>query len=95
MFNKEEVEKLAKLSRITLTEKEAQSLSKEFSQIVDYVSILQKIDVSTDEELDSHRNIMREDKSPHKKEEYTKKLLEEAPEKEKGYVKVSKVLKTE
>ncbi|MAZ41121.1 Asp-tRNA(Asn)/Glu-tRNA(Gln) amidotransferase GatCAB subunit C [bacterium] len=95
MIDKNEVEKLAKLSRITLTEEEIESLSKEFSQIVDYVSLLQSVDVKEEDELDSHRNIMREDVQPHESGKYTKDLIKEAPETEKNYIKVNKVLSTD
>ena len=95
MIDKDEVEKLAKLSRITLTEEEIESLSKEFSQIVDYVSLLQSVDVKEEGELDSHRNIMREDGESHESGKYTKDLIKEAPETEKNYIKVNKVLSTD
>ena len=92
MFNKDEIKKLAKLSRITLTDEEEESLSKEFSQIVDYVSELKKVEVGVASDTDTHKNIMREDSIPHEKRIYTKKLLYSAPSTEKGYIKVNKVL---
>jgi len=95
MFNKKEIEKLAKLSRITLSGEEAESLSKEFSKIVDYVSILQRIEVEENDNLGIHINIMREDGEPHKKGEHTENILKEAPETQNSYIKVNKVLNTE
>lgn len=45
-ITKTEIEKLAKLARVGLTETETESLAKEMSAILDYVKQLDEVDVS-------------------------------------------------
>ena len=46
MINKEEVEKIAKLARIELTEEEIKRFQKDFSDILDYFKLLKKVNTS-------------------------------------------------
>lgn len=93
-MNSEEVLKLAKLARIGVSAEEAESLSHEFEAILGYVGQVKTI---TNEELritneHSLRNIMRDDTNPHESGIYTDAVLENAPAKERGYIKVKKIL---
>lgn len=93
-MNSEEVLKLAKLARIGISAEEAESLSHEFEAILGYVGQVKTI---TNEELritneHSLRNIMRDDTNPHESGIYTDAVLENAPAKERGYIKVKKIL---
>jgi len=94
MITRKEVQHIAKLARLGLTEKEIEKFRRELSSILDYVAKLKKIDVSRVEPTSHPRlvkNIMREDESKDEKIEVRKKLIEMAPNKEKGYVKVKSV----
>lgn len=94
MISKEEVQHIAKLARLGLTEKEIEKFQKEFSAILDYIEKLKKVDI-LNIDLTSHsiliENIMRPDESE-KPNLKNKKLLELAPETKNSYLKVKPVL---
>ncbi len=91
-----QVEHIAELARIELTEKEKEKFTKDLSSILDYVEKLNQIDTSEVEpiaQVTGLENVMREDKeikSP--KSKVQSKLLKEAPSKKGDYIKVPKIL---
>jgi len=92
-MNAEEVLKLAKLARIEVPAEEAESLSHEFDAILGYVGQVKEVSVSiTKESPWGLKNIMRDDTNPHESGIYTDSILENAPAKENGYIKVKKIL---
>jgi len=97
MISKKEVKHIAKLARLTLTEKEIVKYQKELSKILDYIEKLKEVNVSEIEPT-SHpffvENIMRKDieKIPDSKLQILKKLIELAPETEDRYLKVKKII---
>ena len=96
MIKKEEVEKLAELSRIEITEAEKETLAKEIESILAYISEIQKVSSDVSAEGEKHLvNVMREDKSPHESGVYTEVLLEAMPKCERGFLKVKKILNQE
>lgn len=96
-MDKVQVLKLAGLSRIKLSEEEAESLSHEFEAILKYVGEvkevgkLSKLDKLNKEDFPT-RNVMRSDSEGHESGLYTEKILAEAPEREGSYIKVKKIL---
>ena len=95
MISKEEVEHIAKLARLGLTEREIEKFQKELSSILDYIEKLKEVDV-TGVEPTSHsilvENIMREDQESLKLKTQNSKLLDLAPDKKDNYLKVKQVL---
>ena len=95
MITKKEVDHIAKLARLGLTEKEKEKFKKELSAILDYIRQLEELDISKVQPT-SHsvwmENVMREDKTRSLNPEVRKKLVEAAPEKKKGYIKVKAIL---
>jgi len=93
MITKEEVQHIAKLAQLGLTEKEIEKMRKELSKILDYIEKLKEVDISKIEPT-SHsiklENVMRIDQS--EKPPKSKKLLELAPETKKGYLKTKSIL---
>ena len=90
-----EIEKLAKLSRIKITDAEKKKLSKDIENIFEYVSEIQEIssNLQDDNFLNSRFvNVMREDGESHKSGIYTEKILKEAPDIEDNYIRVKKIL---
>ena len=94
-----EVEHIAKLARIHLTEKE--KYSKELSSILGYVEKLQRVNTDNIEEtsqVTGLRNVYRQDQATdiwkvdkdHQKNR--EKLLSNAPNKKSDYIKVKQVL---
>ena len=63
MIKQADLEHLAKLARIKLTEEDKKSLIKEFDSILSYVDQLKKVPVSMDAEgrVGAVKNVMRED----------------------------------
>jgi aspartyl-tRNA(Asn)/glutamyl-tRNA(Gln) amidotransferase subunit C len=95
MITKEEVEHLAKLARLGLTEKEMKEIQKDLSLILDYFNLLKEI--NTEEiEPTSHpiltKPYLRKDEVLKSPSEKIQKLIEMAPQKEKGYIKVKSIL---
>ncbi|PIR90335.1 Asp-tRNA(Asn)/Glu-tRNA(Gln) amidotransferase GatCAB subunit C [bacterium (Candidatus Gribaldobacteria) CG07_land_8_20_14_0_80_33_18] len=90
MVSKKEVCHIAKLARIGLKDTEIEKMQKELSLILDYFKNLAEVDISKVKLIsDSIFNVTREDKI--KTEENIFKLIETAPQKEKGYIKVKSV----
>jgi len=96
MITRKEVEHIAKLARLGLPEKEIEKMKGELSKILDYIEKLKEVDVS-EAEPTSHsvkvKNVMRRDEKISKSEiRNLKKLLEMAPDKKDGFVKVKSIL---
>jgi len=93
MIDTKEIEKLAGLTRIDISEEEKEKLQGEIESILVYVSEIREVSrEKTGLEVGRIYNVMREDGDPHAPEMYTKRLLDEVPQREGGYVKVKKIL---
>ena len=97
MISKKQVEHIAKLARIELTEEEKEKFTKELSSILDYVEQLDKVDTSKVKSLSQVtglESVMREDEQQkiENRKQKVEKLLKEAPSKKGDYVKVPKIL---
>ncbi|MFA5838538.1 MAG: Asp-tRNA(Asn)/Glu-tRNA(Gln) amidotransferase subunit GatC [Candidatus Paceibacterota bacterium] len=93
MITNEELKNLSKLARIDIKDEELLGLSKDINSILDYVGQIQNVSIDKDvKNVNSLKNIMREDKNPHVGGEFSKDLLKEAPDKKDSYVKVKKIL---
>lgn len=95
MISKEQVQHVAKLARLGLGAKEIAKMQKELSSILDYIKLLEKVDISQVMPT-SHsmpiENIMREDEAKQESPETVNKILDQAPMKEKGYIRVKGIL---
>jgi aspartyl-tRNA(Asn)/glutamyl-tRNA(Gln) amidotransferase subunit C len=89
----EEVEKIANLARLYLSEDEKKKLSKELSVILEYMAKLNELNTSTVKPL-SHpldlKNVYREDQLGESLS--TAEALKNAPDKTDKYFKVPKVI---
>ncbi len=93
MIEKKDVEKLANLSRIDISEEEKMIFIKDLDAILGYVSDIQKIATTeVKPQAGKLRNIMREDENPHSSGEFTQSIMKEAPDTKGGYLKVKKIL---
>ncbi len=96
MISKKEVKHIAELARLGLKESEASKFQKELSSILNYVEKLKKLDVSSVSPT-SHplaaENVFRQDEVKKEKPSRVGKLLDSAPEKKKGYIKVKSILR--
>lgn len=90
----QDIAHLAALARIELAPDEVSSLQSEIADIVGYVSDIQSLttDAATTKEVGPVHNVFRPDVVTNNPNEYTERLLGAAPETEKGYVLVKKIL---
>jgi aspartyl-tRNA(Asn)/glutamyl-tRNA(Gln) amidotransferase subunit C len=88
----EEVKKIAELARIEISAEEARAFASEIESILSYVSEIQSVATTGNMEREGECNVVREDGEPHESGVYTEALLAGAPQTERGYVKVKKIL---
>ena len=87
-----DVEKLAELARIEVSEAEKKELLKDLKAILGYVSEIESVTVAEMAGEYELHNVMREDTGAHQAGIYTDQLLAEAPETKDGFIKVQKIL---
>ncbi len=102
MIKQADLEHLAKLARIKLTEEDKKSLVKEFDSILTYVDQLKKVDVSMDAEgrVGAVKNVMREDlvrrsevaSATLRRTDEREALLDEAPHRVDDFIAVKKII---
>ncbi len=93
-MDSKEIERLANLARIELTESERDQFALEVSSILGYISEIKGITGDAPEEkvVGAVFNVVREDGEPHASGMYTDDLLRVAPDHEGAYIKVKKIL---
>ena len=94
MIDKQQIEHIAKLARIELTEEEKEGFAKELSSVLDYVNQLNKVDTSKIEgisQVTGLENVIREDAGD-KIRDKRHKLLNEVPKRKGDYIQVPKIL---
>jgi len=95
MITKKEVEDIAKLARLGLSEQEKKKFTEELSAILGFVDKLNEVKTNKIEptaQVTGLENITREDKGKKKTKKETDKLLDLAPEVENRHVKVKAIL---
>ncbi len=95
MITTEEIEKLALLSRLTLSSEEKERMRSECDSILGYIATIQKVSATSTERTRSivaTVNVMRDDGSPHESGIHTEALVSAAPRREGNYIKVKKIL---
>jgi len=94
-LTKEQVNHIAKLARLGLSDKERRKFQKELSAILDFVEKLNEAKTDKVEptaQVTGLENVSRQDKGRAKSKREREKLLELAPETKDDYVKVKAVL---
>jgi len=95
MVSADDVKKLARLSRLALTEAEVEKLQKEIGSILTYIDTIQKVVLPEKPASSAYldiENVMREDGAPHESAAFTDDLLAQAPRREGNYLKVKKII---
>ena len=93
MISIEDIEKLAKLSRLKLSSEEKEKYRKDMENILAYIGQIDKAAPAAGAaKAGDLRNVMREDIHPHDSGIYTDDLIKLAPKSEKNWVKVKKIL---
>lgn len=95
MINKEQVQYIAKLARIKLTEKEIEKFQKELSSILDYFDLLKEVDVKEAEPtfyfFKRNSVPLREDIPEPEDPKVVERLIESAPAKKERNIKVKAI----
>jgi len=88
----EEVDKIAKLSRLSFSEAEKQKFQQELSSILDYVAQIKEVENKTvDAEHDPDSiNLMRDDLVFER--ESTQEFIKQAPDRQDNFIKVKSIL---
>lgn len=92
MIEKKDIEKLAQLARIEVSEAEKESLAESIESILGYVGQVTSISETATTVLPPLRNVMREDEIRHEAGEFTEDLLSNAPARDGNYLEVKKIL---
>ncbi len=90
-----EVERIAALAKINLTEQEKEKFSKELSDILGYIEQLQEVDtenVKPVAQISSMVNVFRKDAARNCDEEGIRTMIKNFPDRESRFVKVKKIL---
>jgi len=94
MISKDQVQYIAKLARLKLTESEIEKMQKDLSSILDYFDVLKKADTSKLKTIPhlTARNKTRPDLFLEESNNFAADLIEAFPDKKDGYIKVKTVL---
>lgn len=94
MLKIEDIEKLAKLARIELTQEEKERLPNEVDNILGYVAQLKEVasTMSGEKKAGDLRNVMREDTNATLTGTNTKDIVADMPASQDNYLKVEKIL---
>ena len=94
MLEIKDIEKLATLSRIKLTDEEKISFLKEIDPILGYVAQLKEVSLKMSDikKVGEHRNVTRLDEKEIESRFHTEALIAEMPDSEGNYLKVKKIL---
>ncbi len=90
---KVDINSLAELSKIELTEEELKELSGEFDSILDFVSKVQSLDLDLEPKAELIHNVMREDSADFDYDFDKEALLTQAKRNDGKYILVKKVIK--
>lgn len=93
--NKDEVEHVAALARLTFSPDELELYTEQFNDILEYINRLNEVDLENVEPT-SHvqplKNVLREDCAVTSDGELREAVLQEAPEAEHGFFKVPPII---
>lgn len=92
MVSTEEVQNLAQLARLDLSEEEIERFKGDISSVLDYVDSIRTIETSQTVPEGGHINVLREDVVTNEPGTYTDVLLDAAPAREGNLFKVPKIL---
>ena len=98
MLTEKEIKHVAQLARIKITEKEEEKFKKELSAILDYINKLGEVNTENVDPLYQVTGLVNSMRSDDYRrdfvidEDLNKKLIDQAPDKEEGFIKVKSVL---
>ncbi len=96
MLSEKDVLNVAKLARINLSKEEKEKMRKDLTLILDYIAKIRELDLKNVEPTFhtlSIKNKTREDETREQDASLKEKLINLAPQKENGYIKIRSVFK--
>ena len=90
MIDRQEVEKIAKLSKIQFNEEQLKKLQKDMSDILEYVKIIESVNTNAIQDLERNKGQMREDEETASLP--VEEILKNAPKQQKTYFVVPHIL---
>ena len=92
-IDKEQIQHLAKLAQLELTDAEVELYSGQLTSILQYVDRVKDVELKSEVARDfKNMNTFREDENPHKAGEHREAILEAMPSTEKNMLVVKKIL---
>lgn len=93
-ITKKDIQYVAGLARVSVTDSEAESFAQDFQSILQYVDQLKQVSDAPDNARHEHiiTKVMRDDMVTNQSGDYTQSILGNAPDTENNYVKVKKIL---
>ena len=94
-LSKKEIQHIANLARLELTEKELKLYGSQLSEILEYINQLQEVDTTNIEptaQVTGLENVFREDEVKDWDKKEREVAIRQAPELENGQVKVKRIL---
>lgn len=98
VMKRADIEHLALLARIRLSEEELSHFETELSSIMSYVSVVSDIagdDVEAEPQVGAVYNVFRQDEVTNQPDEFTKDIIAEMPHSEGRFLSVKKILQTD
>lgn len=93
MISKEEVQHIASLARLELSEQEIEKMQKDLTEILDYFKLLKKAPkVKAGGKVEGDLRAIRKDEVLPRNADAVEKLIVAAPDKKDGYIKVKTIL---
>ncbi len=89
---KVDIAALAKLARLEISPDEQSKLEKEIPNILEFVRVIEQVDVSNAPHDKGLHNVMRADENPHESGIHTRTLIDAAPAKEGDRIAVKQVV---
>mgnify|MGYP000147359746 CR=1 FL=1 len=92
MITREDIQQLAVLARLSVTDEQCDAYQKDFEGVLEYINTLNAVEVKQIPSSGVLKNVLREDDIAYEPKQFTEALLDAAPMQENGYVKVAKIL---
>lgn len=94
MLKKEDIEHLATLARVSVSDEEKEEFVTQLDAVLEYVSELSRVVTKEDAtpKVGVLRNAMRPDENPYEGGTFTDAILANAPHVQDGYVKVGQIM---
>ena len=96
-MTKEEILRLGELSRIRISDEEAETLGADIESVLEYVGVINEItaDEGVTKKVGAVYNVFREDEITVKQGSHTEALMAEVPQVKKNRLVVKKILNTD